>query len=111
QVSGVVELRGDLEPSAKGFDVGAQDRDGDGIQVAAFDVGDSRSGHTHGFSNLPLGQGAVAADLGEAEGAGLVVEAALRGGAFGIGTDVVAGSAAGLLGVALGVVPVDGAHS
>jgi hypothetical protein len=46
-----------------------------------------------------------------AEGADLIVEAALPGGAFDVGAYVVTGGAAGLLGAALGFVPADGRHS
>jgi hypothetical protein len=108
EVGGVVELGGDLELSAEGFDISAQDRDGNSVEVAAFDVGDTGRGYAHGIGDLPLGQRTVAADVGEAVGADFVVEAALRGGAFGIGADVVTGGAAGFVGAALGFVPGDG---
>jgi hypothetical protein len=55
-----------------------------------------------------LGQRPVAAHLGEAEGADIVVEVMLPGGAFGVDADVMAGCAASLVGAALGLIPGDG---
>jgi hypothetical protein len=52
QIGGVVEFGGDLEQSAEGFDVGAEERDGDGVEVAAFDVGDTRSGDAMASATL-----------------------------------------------------------